>query len=217
MIIGTVFLRVPQDTAAFFSRGGVLFLYVPDLIEPQCAVLTLAAAQRYSVRSSDCDGRNSRTLLATPNRSPPLQSRNVPSLRRRTCLHPRGHANRVCDRHGIRRYHLLPRGVASVCRPVFVSSPVPSHPSSELIRVHFSIFLLFSYTMTVAMRSWFRVLAAAFKSAAPAQTVAGLAILLLVLYTGYTLPQPSMIGALRWITYINVSALPCFLPARICL
>ncbi len=58
--------------------------------------------------------------------------------------------------------------------------------------------------MTITMRSWFRALAAMFKSPAPAQTIAGLAMLLLVLYTGYTIPQPSMIGALRWITYINV-------------
>ena len=59
--------------------------------------------------------------------------------------------------------------------------------------------------MTVTMRAWFRALAAGFKSPAPAQTVSGLAILLLSLYTGYTIPQPSMIGALRWITWINVS------------
>ena len=69
-----------------------------------------------------------------------------------------------------------------------------------------SIFLLFVYSMTITMRSWFRALASAFKSPAPAQTVSGLAVLILVLYTGYTIPQPSMIGALRWITYINVRA-----------
>lgn len=59
--------------------------------------------------------------------------------------------------------------------------------------------------MTVSMKAWFRALAAAFSDPAPAQTVAGLALLMLVLYTGYTIPQPSMIGALRWISYINVS------------
>ncbi|THH00264.1 hypothetical protein EW026_g2253 [Hermanssonia centrifuga] len=42
-----------------------------------------------------------------------------------------------------------------------------------------------------------------FLERAPAQTVAGMSILVLTLYTGYTIPQPSMIGALRWITYIN--------------
>jgi len=55
------------------------------------------------------------------------------------------------------------------------------------------------------MKSWFRAVAAAFGDPAPAQTVAGLMLLLLVLYTGYAIPRPSMIGALKWISYINVS------------
>jgi ATP-binding cassette subfamily G (WHITE) protein 2 (SNQ2) len=29
MIIGTTFLNLPESTAAYFSRGGVLFLSVP--------------------------------------------------------------------------------------------------------------------------------------------------------------------------------------------
>ncbi|KAH9831126.1 ABC-2 type transporter-domain-containing protein [Rhodofomes roseus] len=73
----------------------------------------------------------------------------------------------------------------------------------------FFIFLLFVFAMTITMKSWFRALAALFASAAPAQAVAGVSVLILTLYTGYTIPQPSMIGALRWITYINgeISAL----------
>lgn len=51
------------------------------------------------------------------------------------------------------------------------------------------------------------MLAAGFQTAAPAQTVAGLIVLVLTLYTGYSIPQPSMIGALRWITYINVCSI----------
>lgn len=38
------------------------------------------------------------------------------------------------------------------------------------------------------------MLAAAFASEASAQSLAGVAILGLVLYTGYTIPKPSMIG-----------------------
>ncbi|KAH8101733.1 pleiotropic drug resistance ABC transporter [Cristinia sonorae] len=68
---------------------------------------------------------------------------------------------------------------------------------------NFFYFLLIVFTMTLTMKAFFRTLAAAFGSPAPAQTFAGLSVLLLVLYTGYTIPQPSMIGALRWITYIN--------------
>ena len=67
-----------------------------------------------------------------------------------------------------------------------------------------SFFLLIVFSMTLTMKAFFRTLAAAFATPAPAQTFAGLSVLTLVLYTGYTIPQPSMIGALKWITYINV-------------
>ena len=62
--------------------------------------------------------------------------------------------------------------------------------------------------MALVMKAWFRCVAAAFGDPAPAQTVAGIMLLLLVLYTGYTIPKPSMIRALRWISYINVSDRP---------
>ena len=54
------------------------------------------------------------------------------------------------------------------------------------------------------MKAFFRTLAAAFTRQSSAQSLAGVMILALVLYTGYTIPQPSMIGALHWISYINV-------------
>ncbi|RDB26885.1 Brefeldin A resistance protein [Hypsizygus marmoreus] len=67
----------------------------------------------------------------------------------------------------------------------------------------FFIFFLFVFTMTITMKAWFRAVAAAFKREATAQTFAGVSILALAIYTGFTIPRPSMIGALRWITYIN--------------
>ena len=68
-----------------------------------------------------------------------------------------------------------------------------------------SVFFLFTSAMTWTMKMVFRAIAAAFDSPAPAQSVAGVAFLGAAFYTGYTLPKPSMIGALRWLTYINVS------------
>ena len=68
-----------------------------------------------------------------------------------------------------------------------------------------STFFLFVFTLSLVMKSWFRAVAAGFKDPAPAQTVAGLMLLILVLYTGYAIPRPSMIKALKWISYINVS------------
>ncbi|PPQ81326.1 hypothetical protein CVT25_015082 [Psilocybe cyanescens] len=67
----------------------------------------------------------------------------------------------------------------------------------------FFIFLLFIFTMTIAMKGWFRGIAAAFQSEATAQSFAGISVLALVIYTGYAIPKPTMIGALRWISYIN--------------
>ncbi|KAG5727434.1 Brefeldin A resistance protein [Termitomyces sp. T112] len=67
----------------------------------------------------------------------------------------------------------------------------------------FFVFYLFVFSMSITMKAWFRTIAAAFKSEASAQTVAGLCVLALSIYTGYQIPKPTMIGALRWITYIN--------------
>jgi ATP-binding cassette subfamily G (WHITE) protein 2 (SNQ2) len=50
-----------------------------------------------------------------------------------------------------------------------------------------SIFFLFVFIMTITMRGWFRMLASAFKSPAPAQTIAGLSTLALSIYTGPSL------------------------------
>ena len=54
------------------------------------------------------------------------------------------------------------------------------------------------------MKAYFRAVAAWFSDPTPAQSAAGVTLLALTLYTGYNIPEPSMIGALRWITYINV-------------
>ncbi|KXN88770.1 Brefeldin A resistance protein [Leucoagaricus sp. SymC.cos] len=67
----------------------------------------------------------------------------------------------------------------------------------------FFVFLLFLFTMSMAMKGWFRTIAALFSTDAMAQSFAGIAVLAIANYTGYTIPKPTMIGALRWITYIN--------------
>ncbi|KAF8749247.1 ABC transporter [Rhizoctonia solani] len=67
----------------------------------------------------------------------------------------------------------------------------------------FFIFLLITVIMTLTMKAFFRGLAALCGSEAQAQAFAGMGILMLSMYTGYTIPRPSMIGALKWLTYIN--------------
>ena len=74
-----------------------------------------------------------------------------------------------------------------------------------LAQTSYSTYFLFILVVALSMKALFRSLAAAFKKAAPAQAIAGVLLLGLSLYTGYQIPKPSMIGALRWISYINVS------------
>ena len=101
-------------------------------------------------------------------------------------------------------------------------------PSMHLLTHDFgnSIFFLFEFATGLLGKAVFRTLAAAFKSEAPAQALAGILVMVLSLYSeyytagklrstsswillaGYIIPQPSMIGALRWITWINASNLP---------
>lgn len=63
---------------------------------------------------------------------------------------------------------------------------------------------------TLTMKAFFRTLAAAFKQESGAQAVAGVFTIGIVLYTGYAIPRPSMIGALKWLTFINVRTLAIF-------
>lgn len=47
-----------------------------------------------------------------------------------------------------------------------------------------SIFLLFVFTMTIAMKGWFRAIAALFSADAIAQSFAGISVLAIAIYTG---------------------------------
>ncbi|PCH34845.1 pleiotropic drug resistance ABC transporter [Wolfiporia cocos MD-104 SS10] len=67
----------------------------------------------------------------------------------------------------------------------------------------FFIFMLFVFVMTITLKAFFRSITAAVTDPAAATAAAGILMLFLVLYTGYPIPLPSMIRALRWITLIN--------------
>jgi len=68
----------------------------------------------------------------------------------------------------------------------------------------FFVFLLFVFTLSVGMKAFFRAIAAGFKAPSGATSLAGISLLVLAIYTGYTIPKPSMVGTLRWLTYVNV-------------
>ena len=56
----------------------------------------------------------------------------------------------------------------------------------------------------VGQFDWFASNRHAHLELALAQTFAGISVLAYAVYTGYSLPLPSMIGALKWISYLNV-------------
>ncbi|KIK80835.1 hypothetical protein PAXRUDRAFT_157584 [Paxillus rubicundulus Ve08.2h10] len=67
----------------------------------------------------------------------------------------------------------------------------------------FFTFLLFVVALTLVMKTFFRSIAACFRAESSALSLAGFTSLLLSLYAGYTIPRPNIVGALRWITYLN--------------
>ncbi|KAK7206453.1 ATP binding cassette transporter [Myxozyma melibiosi] len=67
----------------------------------------------------------------------------------------------------------------------------------------FFIFLLFSFTCTLTMSGIFRTIAAFTKSISQAMAPSGVIMLLIVIYTGFTIPTQNMHGWFRWFNYID--------------
>lgn len=67
----------------------------------------------------------------------------------------------------------------------------------------FLIFVLVTFVATMVMKMFFRAVSACFKTPSGAITVAGIMMTAAILCTGYAIPPTAIIGALRWITYIN--------------
>jgi len=68
----------------------------------------------------------------------------------------------------------------------------------------FLLFSLFIVTLSVTMKAFIRAIAAGLKSESVAMSISGISILVLAIYTGYAIPKPSMFGASRWLTDLNV-------------
>ncbi|KAJ7471516.1 pleiotropic drug resistance ABC transporter [Mycena galericulata] len=187
IIVGSVFVNIPDSTSSFFSRGGVMFFALLFAALASMAEIASLFIQRPIVL------RQSKAAL----------------------------------------YHPFVEGLALT----LVDLPITFATTAvfaillyfivglQRTAAQFFIFYLFLFTMAVTMKAFFRAIAAAFKDPAPAQSVAGILLLGLVVYTGYTVPKPVRvlrfpprvftdpltrsrcnyipIGALRWITYIN--------------
>lgn len=68
---------------------------------------------------------------------------------------------------------------------------------------NFFIFLLVTYMVTFTMAAVFRTMAALTKTLSQAMALAGVLVLAIINYTGYSLPVPYMHPWFSWIRYIN--------------
>ncbi|ELU44170.1 ABC multidrug transporter, putative [Rhizoctonia solani AG-1 IA] len=164
VIMGSVFLKMPAATSAYFSRGGVLF---------------------FSVLFGALSGM-------------PL------------CVSDAWHAVRLqTDTNFIDHPFVEALALTVVDIPItFVTQVLFGiilywMTGLQKDAAKFFIFVLFTFLMSLTMKAFFRGIAASFARESTAQAVAGISTLILVLYTGYTIPKPTMIGALKWLTYIN--------------
>ncbi|EIM87152.1 pleiotropic drug resistance ABC transporter [Stereum hirsutum FP-91666 SS1] len=165
IIVGTVFLKSPQTTAAYFSRGGVIFFALLFAALSSMAEIPALFAQR------------------------PIVIKHYKAA----MYHPfiEAAALTLVD---------IPITFFTL---VFFSIILYFLVGLQRTPAQFFTFFLYILTMSLTMKAWFRAVAAGFGDPAPAQSVAGILLLALTLYTGYAIPKPTMIGALRWITYIN--------------
>jgi ABC-type multidrug transport system permease subunit len=67
----------------------------------------------------------------------------------------------------------------------------------------FFFYFLVSFLLTMTMSMLFRAIASISRTREQAMAPAGLMILALVIYTGFTIPNAYMLGWARWIKYIN--------------
>lgn len=67
----------------------------------------------------------------------------------------------------------------------------------------FFFFFLVTFLLTMTMSMLFRAIASISRTREQAMPLAGLMILSLVLYTGFTIPKAYMLGWASWIRFIN--------------
>lgn len=68
---------------------------------------------------------------------------------------------------------------------------------------HFFVFFLFSFTTTLVMSNLFRTIGASSRSMAQAMVPSSIFMMILVIYTGFTIPVRDMHPWFRWLNYLN--------------
>ena len=67
----------------------------------------------------------------------------------------------------------------------------------------FFFFVLISFFLTLTMSMLFRTIAATSRTLTAALAPAAVLILAIIIYTGFTIPTPNMLGWARWINYLD--------------
>ncbi|KAG2044053.1 pleiotropic drug resistance ABC transporter [Suillus americanus] len=165
IIMGTVFLNVPNDTSAYFPREGVLFFSLFFNAITSVAEIPSLFFQRPIVL------RHQKAALHYPF---------IQSL-----------AHTIID--------IPVTLIVQLVFAVVLYFLVGLQRSAS----QFFIFYLFVFLMSQTMKSFFRAIAASFKTRPSAIALSGISILLMSLYGGYTVPWPTAPRGLRWIMWLN--------------
>ena len=71
---------------------------------------------------------------------------------------------------------------------------------------NFFFYVLISFMLTLVMSMFFRTIASVSRTLSQAMAPAAILILAIIIYTGFALPVPNMLGWSRWINYLDPAA-----------
>lgn len=165
LIIGSIYFGTPNDTSAFFAKGGVLFFAV--LLNALIAIAEIN--NLYSQR--------------------PIVEKQASYA----FYHPfvEGLAGIIAD--------IPVKLLIATCFNIIIYflSGLRREPSQ------FFIFFLFNFIAQLCMTCIFRTIAALTQTITVALSGAGILVLMIVIYTGFTLPRTYMHPWFEWISYAN--------------
>ncbi|KDR66423.1 hypothetical protein GALMADRAFT_80815 [Galerina marginata CBS 339.88] len=165
IIVGTTFIKIPDSTAAYPARCGILFLSVLIPMLFTLAEIPALYAQRPIIM------RHQKAAMYHPM---------VEAI-----------AMTLVD---------IPFTLGTILVFTIIIYFIVQLQQSAAQYFTYFVFVL---AFTLTMKAFFRATAAAFRTEASAQGLAGIVLLVLSLYTGCQIPRASVIGALRWISYVT--------------
>jgi ABC-type multidrug transport system permease subunit len=165
LIVGSIYYNTPATTAAFFSKGSVLFCVVLVNTLMSVAEIPTLFAQR------------------------PIVAKHV----QYALYHPASDALA-----GVIADLPIKWLISTVFGIIMYFLAGLKQEASA-----FFIFYLFSFCTMLTMSACFRCIAAASKSNAQAMAMAGIGILAIIIYTGFTIQRPLMKVWFEWISWAN--------------